>query len=241
MKKGFTLAEVLITLAIIGVVATITLPTLNTNIIGSEAGPKLMKAVSVLEQANRQLLADKNVSRLSLTDTRTTNYTTALADYITMTQVDANGFTTRDGISYTFENTTGEDITPQRNPANDFYRNVQININSNQPNPRAGRDLFFVTLFNNGSILPVGAAGSFDQLGRKGQGQTTCGTLIENNPEDNNNNNNNGDAAQGAASQPEVFSSSFKTTTAHYDYTFCAANIFQNGGKIQYANGRWME
>ena len=206
MKKRFTLAEVLITLAIIGVIATFTLPTLNTNIIGSEAGPKLMKAVSVLEQANRQLLADKNVSRLSLTDTRTTNYTTALADYITMTQVDANGFTTRDGISYTFENTTGGDITPQRNPANDFYRNVQININSNQPNPRAGRDLFFVTLFNNGSILPVGVAGSFDQLGRKGQGQTTCGTLIENNPEDNNNNNNNGDAAQGAASQPDVFS-----------------------------------
>ena len=32
MKKGFTLAEVLITIGIIGVVAALTLPSLNTNV-----------------------------------------------------------------------------------------------------------------------------------------------------------------------------------------------------------------
>lgn len=68
MKKyGFTLAEVLITLGIIGVIAAVTLPTLNANTAMASIGPKLGKAVSVFEQANQALLADMSVD--ALTDT----------------------------------------------------------------------------------------------------------------------------------------------------------------------------
>ena len=65
VKKGFTLAEVLITLAIIGVVAAITLPTLMSNTTNAQIGPKLAKAVSMFEQANTALLNANSVDLLT--------------------------------------------------------------------------------------------------------------------------------------------------------------------------------
>ncbi len=67
VKKGFTLAEVLITLSIIGVVAAITLPTLMSNTTDAQIGPKLAKAVSMFQQANTALLNENSVD--TLTDT----------------------------------------------------------------------------------------------------------------------------------------------------------------------------
>ena len=51
MKKGFTLAEVLITLAIIGVVAAISIPSVISNSQQSEFKTGLRKAISVLNSA----------------------------------------------------------------------------------------------------------------------------------------------------------------------------------------------
>lgn len=56
MLKGFTLAEALITLAIIGVVASITLPALQTNILGVTLETAQKKAVNSLENGNRLML-----------------------------------------------------------------------------------------------------------------------------------------------------------------------------------------
>lgn len=50
-KVGFTLAEVLITLGIIGVVATLTIPSLINNYQKKQTVTKLQKAISVLNQA----------------------------------------------------------------------------------------------------------------------------------------------------------------------------------------------
>ena len=51
LKKGFTLAEVLITLAIIGVVAAISIPSVISNSQQQEFKTGLRKAVSVLNSA----------------------------------------------------------------------------------------------------------------------------------------------------------------------------------------------
>ena len=51
MKKGFTLAEVLITLGIIGVVAAMTIPNLITHNQKEETVTKLRRAISVFNQA----------------------------------------------------------------------------------------------------------------------------------------------------------------------------------------------
>ena len=52
-KNGFTLAEVLITLAIIGVVATMTLPALMTNTAEQQAKTGLKKGINTLTEAGQ--------------------------------------------------------------------------------------------------------------------------------------------------------------------------------------------
>ncbi len=59
-NKGFTLAEVLITLGIIGVIAALTLPTLIQNANSAKTGPELASAVSTLENAIQQFMTDYN-------------------------------------------------------------------------------------------------------------------------------------------------------------------------------------
>ena len=59
MKKGFTLAEVLITLAIIGVVAALTIPGVIANTQQSEYKTGLKKAVSVLNSAIQANIANE--------------------------------------------------------------------------------------------------------------------------------------------------------------------------------------
>ena len=67
MKKGFTLAEVLITLAIIGVVAALTIPSVILNTNQTEYKTALKKAVSVLNQATSLELATNNISPSDVT------------------------------------------------------------------------------------------------------------------------------------------------------------------------------
>lgn len=63
MKKfGFTLAEVLITLAIIGIVAALTIPSLMANIQGRSNQSKFKKGISTLQQAGRMSLAKNDFS-----------------------------------------------------------------------------------------------------------------------------------------------------------------------------------
>ena len=65
MKKAFTLAEVLITLGIVGVVAALTIPNLNQNTSTAKIGPSLFKAVNTIENGNKNLLAAMGISRIS--------------------------------------------------------------------------------------------------------------------------------------------------------------------------------
>ena len=66
-KSGFTLAEVLITLGIIGVVAAMTIPTLMMNYQKQVWESKLKKAYSVATNACERMLVEENVF-LSKTD-----------------------------------------------------------------------------------------------------------------------------------------------------------------------------
>jgi len=66
--KAFTLAEVLITLGIIGIVAAITLPVLIQNYKKHVWVNQLKKAVSVVEQGFHKMLADEGCDRISDTE-----------------------------------------------------------------------------------------------------------------------------------------------------------------------------
>ena len=72
-KNGFTLAEVLITLAIIGVVATLTLPALMTNTAEQQAKTALKKGINTLTEAAQMNQAISGFDYASLTTTDTDN------------------------------------------------------------------------------------------------------------------------------------------------------------------------
>ena len=63
IKYGFTLAEVLITLVIIGVIAAMTIPTLMNNTNKQEYVSKLKKTYSTLAQATQKIIADEGMPR----------------------------------------------------------------------------------------------------------------------------------------------------------------------------------
>lgn len=184
MKKfGFTLAEVLITLMIIGVIAAVTLPALNANTAAAQVGPKLTKAVSSFEQANRALLNDYSVDALSDTGILTTAaYRNALADHLNLSSITStnlpnttqatgscsgvgnlasaktNGtaFITKDGILYYFA--IGSLNNLGQRPHRERIGEVFIDINGvSKPNVMS-MDVFMFSWWNDGTLKPAGIA-----------------------------------------------------------------------------------
>lgn len=78
-KNGFTLAEVLITLSIIGVIATLTLPTLMTNISESQYITGFKKGINTLSEAGQmnKVVAGYDYSEITSDDTNNTDEATA--------------------------------------------------------------------------------------------------------------------------------------------------------------------
>lgn len=177
-KRAFTLAEVLITLSIIGVISALTLPTLNTNLNTAQIGPKLAKAIATLEQANKSLLNDYDVGRLSdtglLVQTEENIYINALKNYINI--VDDDGYLNTVDDEIISENFTGS-VTPVISnngivymisvtgyhagsgyyaASDDKVSKIIVDINGNKyPNSMA-EDIFVFYLMDNGSVVPEG-------------------------------------------------------------------------------------
>ena len=92
-KPAFTLAEVLITLGIIGVVAAMTLPVLIQNHQKQTYVTGLKKGMSVVSNMLRKMVADEGVSELSMTELFTNgvcNYTDSCEDMYGNPSVIAN-------------------------------------------------------------------------------------------------------------------------------------------------------
>ena len=66
IKDGFTLAEVLITLVIIGVIASMTIPTLINKTNKQDTISRLKKAYSTMAQATNRILADEGDPRADI-------------------------------------------------------------------------------------------------------------------------------------------------------------------------------
>jgi len=111
-KLGFTLAEVLITLGIIGVVAALTTPALIQNTGSAQIGPKLAKAVSTFNTASQNLLVENGVNRVTSVASTSDAYGSALTSYMKMYSVPASRtytVTEYDGSEY-------KDIAPLKFP-----------------------------------------------------------------------------------------------------------------------------
>ena len=98
-KKGFTLAEVLITLTIIGVVAALTAPALVKNTGYAKVGPSLAKFSNTFEVATETMMSEEGINVYSADATNLAAKMVMLANYINMIPYS--------GVTYKFSDGTG--------------------------------------------------------------------------------------------------------------------------------------
>lgn len=173
MKKiGFTLAEILVVLGVVGVVSALTLPNLMMDTSSAQIGPKLAKSVAMFEQANIALLNDQNSDSLLDTGLTDTAYTKELIKYLKSSErgrieTDINGsdlgtcwcITAKDGVVYKMCN-GGEQLDETLPPYQQRKGTVIIDINGASGPGKAATDLFAFAWYADGSLKPYGQEGA---------------------------------------------------------------------------------
>jgi prepilin-type N-terminal cleavage/methylation domain-containing protein len=173
MKKGFTLAEVLITLVIIGVIASMTIPTLMNSTNSQEFKVGLKKAISALNQAMSLNYALENTKvgsssdlqsasdvvtnlfqkRMSVISTATngTAFATDTTSHVTPTS--GQLFYTADGMRYAIAVSSTGTYDPTADEM--YYGYVMIDVNGDKgPNTmctdaNTPTDTYIATLYGN--------------------------------------------------------------------------------------------
>ncbi len=160
-KSGFTLAEVLITLGVVGVVAALTLPAVVVNYRKTQIGTSLAKAINTLETANQAIFEDKSISELSDLDG---DYIPDILQKNVILKADGGNnsgyYSTKDGIAYKQNGSwRSVDFMGNTNAYSGKYTEVVIDIDgalSGQNKP--GVDRFLVWVDDKGSVVPYGSA-----------------------------------------------------------------------------------
>ena len=156
-KRAFTLAEVLVALAIVGVIAALTLP--NIMRLNQEAGigPMLASVQTSVEEAAGRMLVDNPNKTLSKMDADGLfigylNRQLAMLDKTNDANPNAQGYALTNGAILNFVAPTGTV------PAGTAFKDVVVDINGeNRPNAN-GIDKFTFTLSSNGFLAPQGCA-----------------------------------------------------------------------------------
>lgn len=181
-KRGFTLAEVLVTLGIIGVVSALTIPSFTARTNAAKIGPALSKAVAVFEQASQQVLSEANSDSLldamvcadgSQTCAASTSVTSSnsafwsnFGHYIKGSyNSTSTSYTSADGISYSLGgiNSNASGNFPAETSISDNCNSTtlsgcfMIDINGASAPNRDALDRFYFVLRNDGSLKPVGS------------------------------------------------------------------------------------
>lgn len=174
LLKGFTLAEVLITLAVIGVVATVTMPILNSKVAESQVGPSLMKAINTLSNANNLVIRTNDVRRL---DQLSPMYFNALHGYLANnsrsdvqagTELNPRYDTTivmNDGMEFKCDNKISSATGTIPNRYAGKYFTVTVDINGGKAPNAAGKDIFTLWIDTKGEVIPYGGEAHKNYLG----------------------------------------------------------------------------
>lgn len=108
-KHGFTLAEVLVTLGIIGVVSAMTLPTLVKNHQRTVFTTQLHKVVNEISQAVERVISDSNAVNIKESNIRKTGFDGFMRNYFKTTKI-CTGASTKDCFAESYTNLNGENI-----------------------------------------------------------------------------------------------------------------------------------
>ena len=183
-KSGFTLAEVLITLGIIGVVAALTTPALNSAYQQSKVPPTLRKFINTMETANQHILNDNESTRITVAvNNDMENYYTELSKYVEGVISDDDYVAISANLKKYNGDSIGAIIAPQQDAKAIFsfadgsemameafidygtpkgsYKGgiayVLYDINGFNTKPgRVGKDIFEFSLDDGGAVIPWG-------------------------------------------------------------------------------------
>lgn len=175
--NAFTLAEVLVTLGIIGVVSALTLPTLVKNHQRQTYTVQLQKVFNELAQAAEQVKVDSNSANLKESQLRRRGSLFLLTNYFKTTQT-CNANSLNDCFSNDYINMNGANVSignfiPDNSScaviasgasicvgtmSADGRIEVATDINGKQGPNVVGRDLFTLAIVNNGTVIAPGSA-----------------------------------------------------------------------------------
>lgn len=169
-KAGFTLAEILITLAIVGIIAALVIPSLTTKASRQAEASKLSSIVADLENSFSNLMTEEDTdnlftvidngaklrNHLNYTDSNTLN---GSKPFKTL-----GGSTSNESISgtaYTLKNNAKVMISNESTNSNDTslenkYRIIFIDTNDSGKPGKWGRDGFCYLVGDSGKLYPRG-------------------------------------------------------------------------------------
>jgi len=178
-KNGFTLAEVLITLVIVGVVAAFTIPTLINKTEEREFKAALKKNYSILQQVFDKYYIEHG-ERLSydvITSTSgTKTFLQKIEKYFSSIKSDTSIaplsnfseiYTTYDGKRNLIYGNFNDGMMILNDGTALFFNNdsggvfILVDVNGYEKKPnRLGKDTFMFEVISNGNLLPIGAEGT---------------------------------------------------------------------------------
>ena len=170
-KKGFTLAEVLITIGIIGVVATLTIPSLVSNYRKKVYVTQLQRSYNEVSNALMQLMAEENVDSLSESSLGNGGAYNFITNYLRIKKTGSDAFAGNyTGIggygSYSYNSlgagysdggtcavmNTGAGICITDFKKGYGYGQIVVDTNGKGGPNVYGRDLFAFKFYNNGEV-----------------------------------------------------------------------------------------
>ena len=234
-KNGYTLSEILIALGLVGVVAAVTIPSLNSSVVKSQIGPKLSKAVAVFEQANEAMLNGFSVDTITDAMDVSANgyqavYWNNLSRYLKGYVDSEPAFTTKDNIVYYMARDNSFSIDPALPPHMQRFGTLWVDINGNEAGPnRESVDRFTFSFWNDGSLRPKGATNweggakycEWDETTKACKKDSSSNDVMEENSRD----------IQGGAHH---WTTQCISDAAPEDAEFCAGHIFENNLKVLY-------
>lgn len=178
-RKAFTLAEVLVTLGIIGVVSAMTVPTLMQNYQRKSYVTQLHKVYNEIQQAFNLYMNDRNAINLIeagfSTNAQIDSFVNRYFKVIKTCSADDN-LAPCFASSYTdIDNTKSQTLSEESDCRKAYVlasgaaicfaaiseadNQVNVDINGSAPPNIAGRDLFYMGYINNGTLDEYGVSG----------------------------------------------------------------------------------
>ena len=160
-RKGFTLAEVLITLGIIGVVAAITLPTLMQDASKQQLGVKLAKFQSNMEKITRTAAVEEDIKNKEelcnlfdselVYDTVNKYFGASCANYKNLTD---KSMPLRDGTSFKLDMENAGNVAYDVASNNIGSSVAKLQFNPNITGLSGGPSEFTFAVTNRGFVVP---------------------------------------------------------------------------------------